>query len=85
MDGKNKYFMKIKTIFYLNVVAGWNSGCNIMTMTSTTKMGELHNDKHYNSTDNKLSQTFRLNYKMTIYRYWCTYCIIFIIYLAYVE
>lgn len=36
MDGKNKYFMKIKTIFYLNVVAGWNSGCNIMIMTSTT-------------------------------------------------
>lgn len=28
--------MKIKTIFYLNVVAGWNSGNNIMTMTSTT-------------------------------------------------
>lgn len=25
-------------------------------------MGELHNDKHYNATDNKLSQTFLLKY-----------------------
>lgn len=34
MDGKNKYFMKIKIIFYLNVVVGWNLGCNIMIMIS---------------------------------------------------
>lgn len=45
-------------------------------------MGELHNDKHYNATDNKLSQTFLLKYKMTIYRYWYTYCITFIIYVS---
>lgn len=36
MDGKNKYFMKIKTIFDLNVVESWNSGNNIMIMTNTT-------------------------------------------------
>lgn len=34
MDGKNKYFMKIKIIFYLNVVVGWNLGINIMIMIS---------------------------------------------------